>query len=154
MDRGKQQIEITYRPMTVDDLDEVVQLEEAVFTSPWTKDLFLHELEENKYSLYVVAVVGEKIVGYAGIWCVFEQGQITNIGVLESYRGHKIGETLLDILLQSAKLRECHDLSLEVRVSNTIAQNLYKKYGFQYGNIRKNYYKDNNEDAHVMWVRL
>ena len=108
----------------------------------------------NRFATYFVAEDGDKIIGYCGVWVILDEAHITNIGVLPDYRGYKIGEAILRKVMLFAKLKSAIQMSLEVRVSNEIAQNLYRKLGFQNGGIRKGYYTDNYEDALVMWVKL
>ncbi|MED4455875.1 ribosomal protein S18-alanine N-acetyltransferase [Metabacillus fastidiosus] len=145
---------LTIRKMTIQDVDDIYEVEKRSFAVPWTKDSFYYELEQNLFSNYMVAEINGKIVGYCGLWVIMEDAQITNIAVLPEYRGKKIGETLLTFAKQLAFELSAERLSLEVRVSNYIAQSLYKKLGFSPGGIRKNYYTDNSEDALVMWVNL
>jgi ribosomal-protein-alanine N-acetyltransferase len=83
-----------------------------------------------------------------------DDAQITNIAVHPEFRGKNIGESLLRFSIQLSKEMSAKRLSLEVRISNHIAQSLYKKVGFESGGIRKRYYTDNQEDALVMWVNL
>ena len=146
---------ITYRRMTPDDVEAVHKIEVASFPSPWTLDSFHYEMRENKFSYYLVAEDEEgTIVGFCGMWLVIDSAQITNVAVIESARGKKIGEGLMREAMRVAKEHEVDVMSLEVRVSNEVAQNLYRKLGFQDGGIRKGYYTDNQEDALVMWVNL
>jgi [ribosomal protein S18]-alanine N-acetyltransferase len=88
------------------------------------------------------------------LWVIMDDAQITNIAVHPNFRGKRIGEALLRFAMQLSREMKAQRLSLEVRVSNHIAQSLYKKVGFEPGGIRKNYYTDNQEDALVMWVNL
>jgi len=142
------------RKMTTDDLEAVHRIECSSFPNPWTKEAFMHELFENQYAHYFVIEMEEEIVGYCGLWVVFDDAQITNIAVLPTYRGQKLGETLLSYVMRFAKECEASQMTLEVRVSNLVAQALYKKLGFKEIGIRKNYYSDNQEDALLMWVNL
>ncbi|CAM5216390.1 [Ribosomal protein bS18]-alanine N-acetyltransferase OS=Ureibacillus acetophenoni OX=614649 GN=SAMN05877842_11661 PE=3 SV=1 [Ureibacillus acetophenoni] len=146
---------IHYRKMTVEDVPAVYEIEVALFPAPWTLDSFYYEMTENNFAHYVVAEdeLGN-IVGFCGIWIVIDSAQITNVAVSESVRGQGIGEGLMREAMKLAKEHNADVMSLEVRVSNSIAQNLYRKLGFQDGGIRKGYYTDNLEDALVMWVNL
>ena len=137
--------------MTVDDIDEVLEVEEACFAIAWTRDDFLRELTENKLALYFVARYNGKIVGYAGMWHVVTEGQITNVAVLQDYRNKKIGSKLIDTIVKTAVEREMLGITLEVKISNYTAQKLYTIYGFKPEGFRINYYKDTNEDAIIMW---
>ena len=146
---------ITYRQMTIDDVEAVHRIEESVFATPWTMDAFYHEMTTNTQASYVVAVdETNSIVGFCGMWIVLDESQITNVAVMPEGRGKGIGESLMRESMRIAREKGCVVMSLEVRVSNTVAQNLYRKLGFQAGGIRKGYYTDNQEDALVMWVNL
>ena len=142
---------IEIMPMTSDDIDGVLKVEESCFAIAWTRADFEREMNENKLAIYFVAKDGEKIVGYAGMWHVVTEGQITNVAVLDEYRGQKVGSLLMEALIKTAEEREMIGITLEVKISNYPAQKLYTKYGFKPEGFRKNYYKDTNEDAVVMW---
>ncbi|MGH2448458.1 MAG: ribosomal protein S18-alanine N-acetyltransferase [Chloroflexota bacterium] len=90
------------------------------------------------------------IVGYAGMWIMLDEAHITTIAMLEGWRGQGLGELLLISLIDSAGAVGAQRLTLEVRVSNEVAQNLYRKYGFHVAGTRPRYYSDNNEDAYIM----
>lgn len=92
----------------------------------------------------------DHIVGYVATWFLADEAHIIAIAVRQPYRGRGIGELLLISALELAMLRGSRYATLEVRVSNHIAQNLYLKYGFQRVGLRKAYYADNREDAYVM----
>jgi ribosomal-protein-alanine N-acetyltransferase len=96
---------------------------------------------------------GPHIAGFAGMWTVFDEAHITTIGVDPRHRGRGLGELLLLALVDEAVRRGATWLTLEVRVSNTVAQDLYRKYGFTVQGTRRRYYSDNGEDAYVMWSR-
>lgn len=145
---------MTFRLMTEDDIDEVLVLERRSFTLPWSREAFYNELNHNQYALYIVLEDEGKIVGYCGAWIVIDEAHITNIAILPEYRGRRLGEALLRKMMDIAIERGAKVMTLEVRVSNIIAQSLYEKLGFQKGGIRKRYYTDNGEDALVMWVNL
>jgi ribosomal-protein-alanine N-acetyltransferase len=90
------------------------------------------------------------IIGFSGIWMMTDEAHITNIAVSEAYRGRGIGELLLIATIDLARELKASSMTLEVRISNTVAQNLYSKYGFQQMGTRKAYYLDNREDAIIM----
>ncbi|GAE27273.1 ribosomal-protein-S18p-alanine acetyltransferase [Halalkalibacter wakoensis JCM 9140] len=151
IEQKKEQI----RFMTVEDLDVVMEVEHDAFTtSPWDRSIFLTELTSNQFAHYLVYEVEEEIIGYCGLWIVMDEAQITNVAVHSKYRGKGHGEKLLRYVIAFLKQMGVVKLSLEVRVSNEVAQNLYRKIGFVEGGIRKNYYADNLEDALVMWVSI
>ncbi|WP_100406131.1 ribosomal protein S18-alanine N-acetyltransferase [Bacillus solitudinis] len=142
------------RLMTDEDIDQIVRVEMDSFTMPWTASVFENELINNKYAHYLVYDYNGEIIGYCGLWVVMDEAQVTNIAIHSDYRGHKRGERLLSYAKSFVALMGVKRLSLEVRVSNVVAQGLYRKLGFQEGGIRKNYYADNSEDAIVMWVKI
>ena len=92
------------------------------------------------------------LAGYAGLWLMVDEAHITTIGVRPQLRGRGYGELLLVTLVEAALDINARWLTLEVRVSNAAAQNLYRKYGFHDAGTRKRYYTDNNEDALIMWT--
>lgn len=145
---------VSYRKMTILDVQAVHAIEEATFPTPWTEDSFYYEMTENQYAYYILASESDNIVGFCGMWMVLGDVQITNVAVLPAYRGQKIGEGLMTAAMATAKAHGMENMSLEVRISNYIAQQLYRKMGFSDGGIRKAYYTDNQEDALVMWVKL
>ena len=145
---------VVYRVMTVDDIPMVQLVESKCFTTPWSRNIFVSEVTRNDNAIYFVALVGERIVGYAGIWIILDEGHITNIAVDPAFQRQGIGEGLIDELTKAAVRRGVIAMTLEVRVSNTGAQALYTKLGFVPNGIRKEYYQDDNEDALIMWREL
>ena len=157
--------EVYLREMCLADLDQVVIIEKLSFVTPWSPHAFLTELTDNGYADYIVAVAhpqpqpwavdsqaaGERVVGYGGTWIILDEAHVTNIAVHPEFRGKKIGELLLQGLITRAVWRGARRMTLEVRKSNTVAQNLYTKWGFQPRGIRKGYYSDTKEDAIIMW---
>ncbi len=138
------------REMVFNDLDQVVVLENELFASPWTKENFIYELCENEFSNNYVLVEDNKIIGYIGFWITFDICQITTLGIAKEYQGRGLSCILMDKCIEVAKQNECFNITLEVRVSNIVAQKLYEKYGFTNAAVRKNYYSDNGEDAYLM----
>lgn len=139
------------RRMLPEDVPSVMIIERECFTAPWRESSYLTELS-NRSAYYVVGCVDDEIVGYAGQWVIMDEAHITTLGVSKQYRGRSIGEQLLLALLEEAIRQNAKRATLEVRASNTVAQNLYRKYGFHSIAIRRGYYTDNREDALVMWV--
>lgn len=90
------------------------------------------------------------IPGFVGMWFMADEAHITAVAVREAYQGRGIGELLLIGSVELAILRKAREVTLEVRMSNDLAQALYKKYGFEVVGVRKRYYADNNEDAYIM----
>lgn len=145
---------ISFRAMTIEDIEAVMQIEKATFPTPWSRSAFYNEVVVNQFATYLLLEVGEEIAGYCGVWVIIDEAHITNIALHPNFRGMKLGEALMNRAIDFAESRGAKSMTLEVRVSNEVAQNLYKKLGFVEGGIRKNYYSDNQEDAQVMWVNL
>lgn len=133
------------------DIKPMAQLDILCFTSPWSEDSFEREIKENNIAFYIVAESDGVLVGYAGLWCIVDEGHITNVAVHPDYRRRHIGEALISILLEHTIKNGIKSHTLEVRVTNEAAQSLYRKFGFEPVGIRKNYYEDNGEDAIIMW---
>ena len=91
------------------------------------------------------------IVGFAGLWLMVEEAHVTTIGVAPAHRGRRVGELLFLMMIDTALDLGANWLTLEVRVSNVVAQRLYRKYKLQVAGTRKHYYSDNGEDAYLMW---
>lgn len=98
----------------------------------------------------VVSEVTEYLTGFVGMWIMVDEAHIINIAVREVCRGQGIGELLLVSSIDISTKLKASVVTLEVRASNTIAQNLYSKYGFSQVGVRKGYYTDNKEDAFIM----
>lgn len=146
--------EFAIRKMMEQDIDYVMEVDVASFSEPWTYEIYIQELKKNNHAHYFVIEGNGAIIGYVGLWIVEDDAQITNIALLPAYRGYKIGEKLFGFAMSYAMQNGARRLSLEVRVSNIVAQKLYRKFGLVPGGLRKNYYPDNGEDALVMWVNL
>lgn len=142
------------RAMDIDDLDRIVELEQLLFTSSWNKSDFLYEILENQFSFNFVLENDDIIVGYVGVWLIYEQSQITTIGVDPHYQRCGYGKELMRAMIDLASQHGCEVMSLEVRVSNELAILLYESLGFEKQSIRKDYYQDNHEDAYLMIKRL
>jgi len=139
------------RLMTNDDLEQIDLLEKQLFKGDaWPLDSYKYEINENDLSRMFVDIENDEIIAYGGMWFIFENCDITTIGVNPKYQGQGYGQKMLDHLIQVAKENECEFMHLEVRVSNEKAINLYKKNGFEIIRTRKGYYSDNHEDAYDM----
>lgn len=143
---------IEIAPMSAADIPAVLEIERRSFPTPWPRDAYVHELENNRTAVYMVAQREGTVVGYAGMWIVLDEAHITTIAVDPPQRGQGIGEALLIAMIERAGERGARWMQLEVRRSNTVAQALYRKYGFRDVGVRRNYYSDNSEDAIVMWT--
>ncbi len=142
---------IVIERMTIDDIENVLKVENDCFSTPWSRDSFVRELVENKIALYLVAKIEKIAVGYIGVWKIFNEGHITNVAVHSDYRGKGIATRLISELLSLCEKDGIDAFTLEVRRSNIVAQNLYKKFQFAECGFRKGYYQDTKEDAIIMW---
>ena len=141
--------QVTFRKMTVKDVDAVAEIEFASFNLPWTLEDFWYETVRND-SESIVGEIDGKIVAYACAWISFGDADVANIAVEKNYRGQGIGSKLFAEIIRRIKLRDVHGVTLEVRVSNTAAIKLYEKFGLRGVGVRKGYYED-GEDALIMW---
>lgn len=143
----------TINKMEQNHLLDILEIEKESFAIPWSLGNFKNELS-NKMAIYFVAIYENQIIGYGGMWHVINEGHITNVAVKKEYRHKGVGSAMINNLLEIAKNKEMIGITLEVRISNTHAQALYKKNGFIMEGIRKEYYDDNREDALIMWHYL
>ncbi len=133
--------------MTEADLDQVMELEKAIFPSPWRRSFFLSDLNRSQ-GLSIVAEDEGVILGYAVAWGT-EETHLANLAVTEYERGKGIGGRMLDEVIAFARRSKANSLYLEVRVSNTIARKFYSERRFVPTYLRKGYY-ENGEDAVIM----
>jgi ribosomal-protein-alanine N-acetyltransferase len=138
--------------MSVADLDQVTDLERAVFgDEAWTRQMLAGELAQQPSSrYYLVADDDGRIAGYAGLLCVGWQGDVLTLAVATDRWGNGIGSALLEALLAEAARRGCTEVFLEVRKDNARAQELYRRYQFAEIGIRRGYYQPSGADAVVM----
>jgi ribosomal-protein-alanine N-acetyltransferase len=136
--------------MTLDDLPAVQAIERASFVVPWPDDAYRNEIRTNRLASYVVARLGDEVVGFAGIWVMVDEAHVTTFAVDPHFRRRGVGERLLLALLDLSVRRRAREATLEVRLSNLPARKLYEKYGFRPVGIRPRYYSDNGEDALIM----
>jgi ribosomal-protein-alanine N-acetyltransferase len=159
-------------PMQWNDVPQVMAIERKSFTLPWSDYTYRHEILENRNAHYFVArrdgrlsrkpvswwgrlfrsETSGPVVGYGGFWIVLDEAHISTIASDVQWRGHGIGELMLLAMIERSIELGAREVTLEVRVSNTVAQNLYHKYGFEVVGRRPGYYRDNNEDADLMTV--
>lgn len=138
------------REATNSDLDTLVTLEKELFQDDaWSKEEFLHEMNDNPCAYLYVYEEDDQVLGYIIPWFAYENADIANIGVKTSAQKRGIASQLMQYFLTIAKEKGCTKYSLEVRVSNDPAINLYKKHGYKIVSVRKNYYSD-HEDAYLM----
>ena len=137
------------RRMTEADLDAVLEIENATFVPPWSRDAFLGELRNNAAARYLVAETEGKVVGFAGVWIILDESRVTNIAIAEAYRGRGWGRGITEALVQYAANLGATVMTLEVRVSNARAIALYRSLGFVKVHEIKKHYSD-GESAYLM----
>lgn len=173
---------VIIRPMSLDDIDQVVMLDKLSFPSPWPARTYRYEILDNDHARMFVlepadapplvaeprqqswldrligSIVGQAngqpspLIGYSGMWHIADEAHISTIAIHPDWRGKKLGELLVWSMVRQAIRQQAVQVTLEVRVSNTLAQNLYYKYGFEILGTRKGYYRDNSEDAYMMGI--
>ena len=140
------------RPMTAEDLDAVLTIEQASYPTPWSREHFEHELTA-PHSFPFVAEGNGIITGYVCLMSLFEEAQILDIAVAPEQRGRGVARLLMDHAITVAREKEAELLALEVRASNIAAITLYERCGFARTGIRSKYY-EGVDDAVLMELRL
>lgn len=145
---------VQFTPMTVDDVPAIGELEILCFPAPWSPETYLHELRHNPRSFYfVVRPVPEAppalapILAYGGYWLMGDEAHIVTLASHPDWRGRGLGEWLMLNLIARIWEAGVTSVTLEVRVGNLAARQLYEKWGFEQVGLRKRYYRDNGEDA-------
>lgn len=141
---------MTVRRATIEDAKEIFAIEMECFSVPWSLDSIETELVNEDKKLYYVIEDANGVVGYAGAWLVYDEGQITNIAIRPSARRQGFGAKLTSALIKECFKRGMHEIFLEVRISNLSALSLYRQLGFTVKGMRKNYYSEPKEDAYIM----
>ena len=141
---------MTVRRATIEDAKEIFAIEMECFSVPWSLDSIETELMNEDKKLYYVVEDVNGVVGYAGAWIVYDEGQITNIAIRPSARRQGFGAKLTSALIEECFKRGMHEIFLEVRISNLSALSLYRQLGFTVKGMRKNYYSEPKEDAYIM----
>ena len=140
---------MTIREMSASDIDGVAALEAEIFSMPWSARGFADTLHREAV-LFLVACEGEHLLGYVGVYCTADEGEITNVAVAQSARRRGVGRALIGELIRALADRKIFRIVLEVRVSNEPALHLYEQEGFAVAGTRKNFYEKPTEDAYVM----
>jgi ribosomal-protein-alanine N-acetyltransferase len=140
--------------MRAEDLDEVLAIERASFSMPWSRGAFLYEIQQNRVARCCVMREDGRIIGYLCVWEIADEIHVTNVAVHPARRRQGIARALLGGLLAEADARDLRLVVLEVRPSNREAIALYESFGFRVTGRRRGYYYDTGEDALVMEARL
>ncbi len=144
--------DISFRYAQNEDLEKIHFCEITCFENPWSCAMLYDDIVDNSNTIYIVVVQNGEIIGYGGMWIIFDEAHITNVCILPEFRGNGHAYKLMRELMKLARQNGADSMSLEVRVSNKNAIKLYKKCGFSIHGIRKRYYSNNGEDAYVMWT--
>ena len=143
---------VVLAPMRRRHLRGVLAIEQQTNHRPWSLGLFLGELRMPTSRSYSVALDGHRVVGFAGLMVTADGGHLTNIAVHPDRRRQGIADRLMLVTMHEARRRRLEAVTLEVRMSNDAAQQLYRRFGFAPGGIRRNYYADVGEDGLIMWA--
>ena len=143
---------IRIEPLTSpDELDALVAVEESSFTNPWTREMYLAELENPGASFLLLAKDSSgKVVGFCGFWRVLDELHINNLAVLPEYRRRGVASAILARVFAEGRALGANRTLLEVRRSNNAAQHLYERFGFTVAGVRRGYYRNPEEDALIL----
>jgi ribosomal-protein-alanine N-acetyltransferase len=136
--------------MKLADIPAIMEIEKLSFSDPWSEFSFKDEITANDLAYYIVSIEDGKVTGYAGMWVVLDEAQLTNVALHPDYRGQGTGKEILAYMIELAKQLGVAKMTLEVRKTNQIAQRIYRNLGFVVTGTRKKYYPDNGEDAILM----
>lgn len=151
-EQSREVLELEVVPMRRRHLPAVLRIEGKVYPRPWSAGLFLSELAQKGSRAYFVARHAGRVVGYAGVMILGDEGHVTNIAVDPTFHRNKVGTRLLLALVDASRDRKVRSMTLEVRRANTGAQAMYRSFGFQTVGVRKGYYVETGEDAYIMWA--
>lgn len=140
---------MTFREMLVEDLDQVVDIEQNLFSVPWTKEGFLTYLMK-KDTMFFVVEEKERILGYCSMMTVLDEGDILNVAVRSDRQKEGIGQFLVDSMLRMAEMQGIRLVHLEVRQGNGTARRLYQRLGFKEDGLRRDYYENPVQNAVLM----
>lgn len=142
--------EITIRFMEKRDVDRVYEIEVKSFRTPWSKHSLAGELKNN-VAHYMLLEEDGQVVAYGGMWVLFDESHMTNIAVHPDYRGKGYSRLLFVAMMAEAQKLGATRMTLEVRETNTVAQNLYYSLDFVKEGYRRRYYEDTGEGAYLLW---
>lgn len=141
---------LVIRRMKVEDVPAAHELDVLSFTLPWPERSLRFEVSDNPAARCWVAELDGRLVGMLVLWMIVGEAHIATLATHPGYRQQGIAKKLLVDALESAYLEGARSALLEVRAGNKIAQDMYRKFGFEVVGRRERYYKDNQEDAILM----
>jgi len=134
------------------DLDGVLEVEGESFSNPWTRDMYVWELQNRSVChIFIVRTPECRVAGFCACWLVFDEVHINNVAIRPTYRGLGMGTALLQHVLAEGRRLGARRATLEVRASNVGARRLYERLGFYVAGTRRNYYTSPVEDALILW---
>jgi ribosomal-protein-alanine N-acetyltransferase len=136
------------------DLGAIMEIDQASFSSPWTREMYEEELRNDRSFIFVARRAGCPVAGYCSFWVIVDEIHVNNIAVRPEWRRHGIGRALVEHLLAEGRRRRCRAATLEVRRSNGAALRLYEGVGFTQRGVRRRYYRDPDDDALVLWSTI
>src|SRR5581483_9922314 len=143
--------QLAIEPMRETDVPVVQAIEREIFSTPWPRNAYHRELASKNSAHYLVLRREEEIVGYGGMWRMYDEAHVTTIGVRRDLHHQGLGRVVFAALVQAAYDLGAKWITLEVRTSNENAMRMYEGFGFKVIGRRRGYYTDNGEDAIVMW---
>ena len=141
---------IQIRAMAGQDIQSVYRIETLSFRTPWSKQSLISELNNN-VAHYLVLLSEDAVIGYCGMWVLFDECHITNIAIDPEFRRNGYGRSLLYATMMVADYFGATSMTLEVRETNRIAQSLYNSMDFEKNGFRRHYYSDTGEGAILLW---
>jgi len=136
-------------PMSESDLPETVEIEQTTIYSPWSRDMFLAEIERQNPGL-IVFKVENRLIGYLCFWKVMDEAHLLNVSLRVDFRGKGLGKFIMDYLENTCRQIGLSKILLEVAETNHLAIKLYKKCGFVKVGLRKGFYQETGDDAILM----
>lgn len=145
--------DLTIERMREGDLVEILRIEKESFSDPWTRESFLEDINKD-FTYPAVAREDGELVAYTCLWKIEDELQIANIAVDKEHRCQGIAQKLMEWIMEQGLKQKCKSVTLDVRVTNSVALTLYRKLGFERIGRRKNYYRFPVEDAIIMEKKL
>ena len=140
------------RVTSPDEIDAVLMVEASAFTNPWTREMYVNEMQNEGVSFIYAARDGAgRMVGFCSFWKIFDELHINNLAIVPEWRRRGVASALLVRILDEGTALGLTSATLEVRRSNEPARQLYERFGFTEAGVRPGYYTNPVEDALVLW---